>query len=379
MRILHVAAAAERGGLEVVLLNLLQSIDRSRFSPQVLLLEDGPLVREIEETGTETHVIQSGRVRDVFTGRRAIADMVKLIRSQGISLVHSHNSKAHIYGGLAAAIAGVPALYHLHGVPKLTFTRDGVISLLSMAIPARRIVACSTYVATAFRRAWHSRREIAVVHNGVMPRVPSAAASPNIRAEFGVPEDAFLVVMAARLQRWKGVHVLLNAAAQVTKDYPQVYFIVVGGTLFGLEEGYASELSEQIERLNLGTVVRLAGFRTDVERFYLAADLVVHSSIEPEPFGMVLLEAMASGRPVVASDCGGPREIVVNGVTGLLVPPNDVKLLAEGILALLKDPESRVRMGQAGASRFREFFGADRMVRQIETLYERMIEESTAK
>lgn len=376
MRVLHVTAVAERGGLEVVLLNILGGLDRSRFIPEVLLLEHGPFVREVEQTGTETHVIPSGRVRDVLKGWKAIARIVDLIRSQEISIVHSHNPKAHIYGGLAAAITGVPALLHLHGVPRFAFTREGMLSLMSVAVPARRTLACSAYLAQAFRRAWHSKREIRVIHNGVSPYVPSVGSSLPVREEFGISDTAPIIVMATRLQRWKGVHVLLDAAALVVKDKPEACFVIVGGTLLGLEEGYAPELQRQVEHLKLSSAVRFAGFQADVFRFYSAADLVVHCSIEPEPFGMVLVEAMACGKPIVASDCGGPREIVESDVTGLLVPPNDAKYLAQAILALLANPDLRARMGQAGVARVRSHFTANRMVAQLHEVYEGMVLQS---
>lgn len=370
MKILHVSAGGERGGLEVVLLNILRCTDRSRFLPQVALLDDGPFVKDLQDTGTRIHVMRAGRVRDILKGRKAIARTVRIIRTEGIDLVHTHNAKAHLYGGVAALVAGVPSLYHLHGVPRFTATRDGIVSLLSVVVPATRMVACSTYVAREFGRNWLSRQQPVVVHNGLVLPVSSAGNSRAIREEFGIPEGAAIVVMATRLQRWKGVHVFLDAAALVAGHYPQVYFIIVGGTLFGLERDYPVQLKDQVERLSLGQVVRFVGFQSDVRPFYLAADIVVHSAIEPEPFGMVLLEASACGKPVIASDSGGPPEIIENGVTGLLVQPNNATRLAQAILGLLCDPELRNRMGRAGAVRVLQFFTAERMVQQIQSLYE---------
>jgi glycosyltransferase involved in cell wall biosynthesis len=176
--------------------------------------------------------------------------------------------------------------------------------------------------------------------------------------------------MASRLQRWKGVHVFIDAAAQLARVRPEVRFMIVGGTLFGLEEDYATQLHQQVGRLNLGKVVHLVGYRQDVFRFYSAADVVVHCSIEPEPFGTVLLEAMVCSRPVIASDSGGSREIVEHGVTGVLVPPNDSEYLAKAILTLLDDPKSRLRMGEAGAARVRDYLSAERMTVQLQALYD---------
>ena len=281
------------------------------------------------------------------------------------------NAKAHMYGGSAAALRRVPCVYHLHGVPRSSLSRDGVVSLLSVVVPATRTIACSQYVAEGFRRAWSCHRVVTVVHNGVLPWSRDQP-SPEVRHEFGIADDAPLIVMVARLQRWKGVHVFLDAAVHVIASQPAACFMVVGGTLFGLEQDYPLELRQQVQRLKLGHAVRFVGFRSDVLRFLSAADLIVHCSIEPEPFGMVLVEAMACGKPVIASDSGGPREIVESGVTGLLVPQGDAERLAQAILTLLGDPERRLRMGQAGAARVREAFSAERMARQLEALYEGM-------
>lgn len=368
LKVLYVSAGAERGGVEVVLLNTVKSLDRSRFTPVVLFLRNGPFVREVEATGTETHVIEAGRVRHVLRGTAAVARTVRLIRKEGIHLVHSHNAVAHIYGGMAALIAGVPSLFHLHGVPRPAASREGFLDLLSVVVPARRTLACSAYVAETFRRAWSSQRPVSVVHNGTLPD-PMVGDVSSVRQELGIPETARIVLMAARLQRWKGVHVFVDAAAHVTRIHPEVRFVIVGGALFGLEQNYPLQLRKQIERLKLNEVVQLVGHRADISRFYSAADLVVHCSIEPEPFAMVILEALAWAKPVIASDSGGTSEIVEHEVTGLLVPPKDPEHLAQAILALLEDPERGLQMGRAGAARVRTYLTAERMTKQLEGIY----------
>lgn len=356
------------------MLNLVNGLDRSRFTPEVVFLEDGPFVKEVTDSGIEAHVIDAGRVRQLLKGRRAIAELVRLIKSRGVHIVHTWNAKSHVYGGLAAAVSRVPSVYHLQGVPKPTFSRDGLVSFLSVALPARRTLACSAYVAEAFKQVWHSRREVVVIHNATSGSCSTTASVPSVRQEFGVPDGAGLTVMAARLQRWKGVHVFIDAVADVIAVNPKAFFIIVGGSLFGLEEEYAAELREQVERMKLTRSVRFAGFRSDINRFYAAADVVVHCSIEPEPFGMVLVEAMVCEKPVVATDFGGPREIVERDVTGLLVPPNDPPALARAILLLLGDPDRRLRMGRAGAKRVRDFFRSEQMARQVEDIYQRSVD-----
>jgi len=246
--------------------------------------------------------------------------------------------------------------------------------LLSVAIPAQQTLACSRYVMEAFRGAWRSKREVLLVYNGVMvPEREVGDAAGTVRREFEVREGAPLVVMASRLQRWKGVHVFVEAAACLAQRFPDARFLVVGGSLFGLEPGYARELRLQVDRLALRKALVLAGHRTDMFRIFAAADVVVHSSIEPDPFPTVLLEAMALARPVVASRLGGPTEIVDDGVTGFLLTPGDPDQLARAIFTLLNDPALRVRMGQAGVARVRARFSAAAMARGIEDVYASLI------
>src|SRR5438309_710955 len=202
LRILYVSPVGERGGLEVVLLQILKSLDRSRFAPTLAVLEDGPFVAEVRETGTSTWVIESGRVRNLPRATATIVRLSQLVRLEHIDVVHTMNAKAHLYGGSAAALCGLPCVYHLHGVPRPSLTRDGMVSALSVALPAARTIACSQFVADSFRKVWRSRRAVKVVRNGLM--ASGAAPSPGqVRAEFRIPDAAPLIVMVARLQRGK--------------------------------------------------------------------------------------------------------------------------------------------------------------------------------
>ncbi len=368
LKVLYVSPSAEQGGLERVLLSILGALDRSRFTAGVALLEDGPLVNDVRGTGTDTRVVTSGRVRNLVRGVTAVARLVRLIVRERFDLVHTMNAKAHLYGGAAAVLSGVPCVHHLQGVPRRSLSRDGLVNFLSAVVPATRTVACSNYVAEGFRRAWRSRRPVAVVHNGLLPG-PRDGHPSAVRLEFGIPSQAPLIVMIARLQRWKGVHIFVDAAGEVARRRSDVRFLVVGGTLFGLEQEYAEELRVRVDRLGLGHALRFVGHRRDTQVFFQNADVAVHASIDAEPFGMVLLEAMAAGKPVVASDQGGPREIVLHGETGYLVPPNRADLLAKSILSLIERPDLRVKMGQAAAARFEACFRAEQMCRGLEQIY----------
>ena len=185
-----------------------------------------------------------------------------------------------------------------------------------------------------------------------------------------------MIVMVARLQRGKGVHVFIEAAARVARLRSDVHFLVVGGALFGLEEAYGLDLRRRVAALGLDRTLTFTGHRDDAHRLFAAADVVVHASIEPDSFPTVLLEAMAAGKPIVASDLGGPREIVVGGETGLLVAPNEPDLLARALVSLIGDSGLRDLMGKAGAARFNEAFLASRMTRELQEVYQEVASPS---
>ena len=201
------------------------------------------------------------------------------------------------------------------------------------------------------------------VPNGIDPLVlPSPERLAALRAELAVPPGVPMVVTVARLVAEKGIGTLIDAVVIVRRTVPDAVFVVVG------EGDLATPLGDRARQLGVDGVVRFAGFRADATDVIAAADVFVLPS-PAEPFGLVLLEAMALGRPVVATAAGGPLEIVVDRQTGRLVPPSDPAALAGAIVDLLQDPSARERMGAAGLQRFHERFTADRMAAATVAMY----------
>lgn len=203
------------------------------------------------------------------------------------------------------------------------------------------------------------------VHEGVdIERVASVpAARPH--ETYWFPPEAPVVGNIAALVPHKGQKYLVDAASVVVKEIPRARFLILG------EGELRHALEEQIRHLHLGQHVLLGGFRTDVLGLLKAFDLFVMSSVT-EGLGTSLLDAMAAGKPVVATRAGGIPEVVEDGVTGLLVPPRDARTLAEAILDLLRDDNRRRRMGEAGLARARERFTVERMVAETLAVYERL-------
>mgnify|MGYP002378686985 FL=1 len=192
---------------------------------------------------------------------------------------------------------------------------------------------------------------------------PAVDGSP-IRQQYGIAPDAPLVAMLARFQNVKGHDVFQAMARRVVEAVPDARFLVAGeNTQNAAGDAYRSGIlaAHQTDPLLRDSLV-YAGFRSDTERVMAAADVIVCAS-DFESYGMVHVEAMASGKPVVSSNQGGPSETVVDGVTGYLVPPRDPDALAENVVRLLRDPALRARLGQAGRLRVETRFAAEATAR----------------
>jgi glycosyltransferase involved in cell wall biosynthesis len=177
-------------------------------------------------------------------------------------------------------------------------------------------------------------------------RLPAPAA---VRAKLGLPSDGPLIGMTGRLQRWKGIHVFIDAIARVRASRPDVRAVIVGGA-HETEPQHGAELRAQVHALGLDQAVTFAGFQSNVAEWMQAMDIFVHAS-DREPFGIVVVEAMALGKPVVAGADGGPAEIITDGENGLLAPFGDTESLASAILRYLDDDAFAARVAAAARTR----------------------------
>jgi len=379
--ILIVDHTAELGGAEVALLRLLAELDRARFTPVVLLFSEGPLVGRLRELQVEVLVEPLSRAvvataRDRVFGSflqpgkllatlRHLGRVVKFLRSRRFELVHTTSLKADLIGGLAARLAGRPLLWHLHdriAGDYLPGALAGVLRFLARRWP--RLVVVNSRATLATLEPIEGRR-VRVVHPGVPAELLARAP---VAAEAGA---APIVGLVGRISPTKGQDVFVRAAAVVAQRFPGTRFQIIGGPLFG-HEAFEKEVRALAAELG-GVTVELLGFCVDVAARIEALTVLVHASPTPEPFGQVVVEAMAAGKPVVATDAGGIPEIVLDGETGFLVPPGDVRALAEKIAALLAAPEAAEAMGRRGRARVQAHFTAAQMARQIEDCYEAVI------
>jgi glycosyltransferase involved in cell wall biosynthesis len=281
-------------------------------------------------------------------------------------VVHAHDPHGVAMAALALSMSTDPK------VPPLVASRRVDFRIRGNALSRwkYRQVNCFICASEAIRKILLSdgipEDRTVTVHEGIdLGRVASAAPA-NIRAELWLPHGAPLVGNVAALVPHKGQKHLIDAAAIVVRQVPDARFVIAG------EGELRASLEHQIRHLGLEKHVLLAGFRPDALSLHKAFDIFVMSSVT-EGLGTSILDAMASGKPVVGTTAGGIPEVVRDGETGLLVPPRDDHALAAAIVTLLKDPALRERMGVAGLSAVAEHFSAERMVQETLGVYEAVV------
>lgn len=386
VRVLYLQSHAEIGGSDVSLLKMVENLDRSRFRPVVVLPSPGPLSEEFERRGAKVIVsremlkltTRKGRLyhlRFLANYPSAVWRIRRLIGGERIDLVHT-NTLHNLYGYLAARLAGRPHVWHVREivVQSAAFRRLEVFLARHFA---DRIIAVSAAAAEMFRgEGGEHPPHLRVMWNGVdLSRFHPGNSGLRIRSELGVPPGAPLVGLVGRLDHCKGVDVFLRAAAMCRDEFPGARFVVCGGEVEGQEE-VARGAARLAGELGLGDAVSFTGWRYgpgDMPEVYAALDVLVSASIWPESFGLVLVEAMATGRPVVATDHGGPREVCAGGETALLVPPRDPRAMADAMLELLRDPPRAAAMGRAGRLRAEQLFDQRRHARELQLLYEEVL------
>lgn len=343
--------ATQRGGAEQLLDLLLQHATARGPSFTVVFLEDGPLVQEFRRAGREVVVIEAGRLRQLSRYAATVVKLKDLMEEREIDVAFSWMAKAHLYAGLAASWAGVEAAWYQHGNPTATSVMDRLITL----VPAAGVIACSRHTATLQKELWPTRKT-AVVYPCVdttrfnLERLPPPKEAREI---LGLPTEGPLIGIVGRLQRWKGIHVFVEAMAKVFETHPDPYGVIVGGT-HDLEPNYPEVVDGLIHKRGVQARILRVGFQKNVPLWMQAMDIVVHAS-DTEPFGMVVVEAMALEKPVIAGAEGGPGEIIAHETNGLLTPFGNPEGLATSIRRLLQDAELAKRIAHAAQQRALDF------------------------
>lgn len=408
-KILYVAKTA-RGGSALSLYHLASGLDRRLYEPVVLFYtQEHPHIGErltragIKVLTLEKHrpqsppaVAASVRRRDIggWLGARLGAwaaqtyaflkagymfvrrevfkvwPIVRAIRQNEIDLVHVNTGLRHGKPGIIAAwLTRTPCVCHVRMFDKLN-SFDKLFT---------RFVDRFIYISEAVAKSYASQGVPAakgeVIHNAVeVSEFTVGGDGASVRGEFGWTVQEQLVGVIGRLDWWKGHEYFLEALAQAAAQLPHLRGLIVGEPENSpMNRAYLQRLKHLVESLKLEDKVVFTGFRTDVPRLIAALDVVVLSSSAPEPFGRVVIEGMAAGKPVIATAAGGVPEIIEDGVSGILVPPKDAQALADAILKLLSDRGMAHRIGLAARQRVEERFSAQRYVAATHKVYDALL------
>ncbi|MGQ9584815.1 MAG: glycosyltransferase family 4 protein [Anaerolineae bacterium] len=376
-RVLYLDHADWMGGAEQSLLLLLQHLDPAQVEPLLVCTGGSPLEQAARTAGVPVAEVPFGPLRGrrnpaALVGQlaRGSASLVRLARSFRADCIHTNVARASAYGALVALRTGIPLVWHVRDVHD-TRRPDEWLFVQGLARLARGIVCASGATARPLPR--FAAPKVFRVPNGLdVPRFdPGRVRRQAVRDSWGVRPDQVLVGTVGWLAPWKQTEHFLQVAEQVTVPCPQARFVVVGEAASPRYAAHVARLKEWA-RERLGGRVQFVGPQEDVPGVMAALDILVHTA-RAEPFGRVLLEAMALERPVVAYADGGVPEVVLHGETGLLARPGDVAGLSQLVQHLIREPAERRRLGQAGRRRVLQEFTAEAMARRMEQVYEAVL------
>jgi L-malate glycosyltransferase len=369
VRILHINSARSFGGGERHTADLANALSRRGHEVFAAAPPHAPLVEELKRVPPEN--IFELPLRNALDVQSAI-ELARRVRESEIDLIHAHVARDYLLAALASRRSGAPLVLTRHLERPLKSLHRWTLSRVA------RVIAVSEAVERALlEQKIFPPEKIRRIPNGVdvegFERRARGFDAKRFRRLSGL-RGRFVVGMTGELREHKGQEEFIRAAQLVAREVPDVDFVIAGEDQTPRKE-YRAHLEKLALELDLQARVHFTGWLPDVAALLPALDVFVSSS-RVEPFGLVMVEAMACGLPVVATATGGAREIVRDGVTGRLVAVGDHQALAAAVCSLLVDEEERHRMGAQGRARARERFSLERMVAETEALYNEVLEAS---
>ena len=399
VRILFVENGVGYGGAVICLRHLARHLDRRRYLGRIVTGRSGPEYQAIAADAEWRHIpdrrFEAGNLRRLIERSRGLARVPGLswllgqvvarlddllnflpfalallaeIRDFRPDLIHANNEPLCNRAALILGrLLGIPTVCHVRGPPTGSWLMARLYRLPDHFIPVSRWIDrdVAAQGIPPYRRS--------VIYDGIdLERLNLAASGRNFRNRFGIPEQAFVVGLVGLLMPWKGQRLFLEAAPMLRGRIPELKMLIVGGAPHECLE-YQAELRETVRRRGLEDIVVFTGHVDDMPPVYNALDVVVSASLQPEPLGTVVIEAMAMGRPLIAPAHGGGAEMNTDGATALLFEPGDAAALSNAVLRLHASPSLRQRLGAAARDRALRNFDIARHVEGVEAVYRALL------
>ena len=367
--ILHLIETSGPGGAERMLISLVESLPKHEYRSLICLLKEGWLNDELRRRGFETVIIPQPRSVDV----NWLWAVWNMVRARRVDLMHSHEFAMNTYGGLISLITGIPQIATVHGKNYYYKRWHRRLAYRFVARHGRMVAVSEDCRRFLSDNVGVPLKNILTIYNGIPTEgyQPSSSIRANIRSALRVISDQPVIGTVGNLYPVKGQTFLLQAMSAIVRHRPDCWLIIAGrGDL-------ESTLKREAKELGIERNVLFLGYRADVTELLQAMDVFVLPSLS-EGLSLSILEAMAAGKPVVATAVGGNPEIILDGQTGYLVLPGNADALAEKILQLLEKPTHAREVGQRSRLHVMQEFSLSRMVNRYLLLYVELLSGGNA-
>jgi glycosyltransferase involved in cell wall biosynthesis len=369
-RIAYLIDGLSMGGAERLMVPILKHLSREYFEPYVCAMQskDGnPMADELGALGVPVECLNIKRLRDLD----ALPRLTRYLKGIEADIVHTQLEAANILGNISAKLLRLPSVCTIHVMPSLdvkTKTKlHQKVEWFALRHFCNRVVSVSEEA-----RQYHiqisgsSAEQVTTIYNGIdlsaFADMDYAQERQAVRAEFGIPSDASVLITVAVLRPPKGIQFMIRALPAVLARHPNTYYLIVGSG------PHQQVLNEEVANAGVNGHVIFAGMRKDVPRLLAASDVFVLSTLT-EALPTVLAEAMAARLPLIASRVGGIPEMIADGQNGFLVEPEDIDGLSRICIRLLENSDERAAMGAAGWKIVHQKFNIERQVEQLKELY----------
>lgn len=386
------------GGSYYVLFDLVKSLDKSKYYPIVVFYKDNILVPQLQNSGIETHVLQrpesvvlgkrlrgrGGAGRIVFLALRPVqrginflkrivipaVRIARFLKARKVDLVNLNNSITRNHEWMLGAwFASVKCMTHEMGINRS-------FSLTSRFLGRRMqaVICVSNAVSGNMRKCGLNWPNIHTVHCGIdLTRYTRRVSDADLRERYRITPKSPVIGVVGNIKEWKGQETVVRAVALIKQQFPDIKCLLVGDNS-PIDRYYKQRLDQICDSLDITENIIFCGFQKNVIDYMSIMDVVIHSSILPEPFGIVNLEAMSLKKPVVSTKIGGPAEIFGDGKSSILVNPGKPDELAAAVLDLLNDPSKAIAMGKAAYTRLSEEFTLDQNVARTVAIYDSILD-----